>query len=260
MKMLCGIVPASTARRNMAAAIAKELDCPLLAVGADARVIEAGQLVMLIADTGLSLQETGPDAPGPIPVSFNDPSLRQRRRGGQNELLGRAVGWRAKRAPTVLDGTAGFGRDAFVLADLGCNVHLCERNPVMALLLRRAMDDAAETSRDSAVPAISRLHWRGGDCRELSASETGDFDVIYLDPMFSVPRKAAPGKAMQALQLLTGERDGEQHDGDALLVWALEQAVPRVVVKRPRKAPVLAGKAPSHRLTGRAVRFDVYQR
>lgn len=195
-------------------------------------------------------------------VAFDDPALRHRRRGGHNELLGRAIGWRARRAPRVIDATAGFGRDAFTLADLGCEVLLCERDPVMALLL----DDALERARDSddewLCRVTARLDLRCHDARRLTEREIAACDVIYLDPMFPVQRRALPGKEMQVLQALVGEGDLAIDDADreSLLSWALAQAVSRVVVKRPRRAPPLAGLPPAHTVTGSAVRFDVYPR
>ena len=47
-------------------------------------------------------------------------------------------------------------------------------------------------------------------------------------------------------------------DADALLLWAMQQPVARVVVKRPSKAACLAGRTPSHNIGGKAVRYDVY--
>jgi 16S rRNA (guanine1516-N2)-methyltransferase len=41
-------------------------------------------------------------------------------------------------------------------------------------------------------------------------------------------------------------------------LWALQQDVARVVVKRPPRAQVLAGRQPSHNIAGKAVRYDVY--
>ena len=43
-----------------------------------------------------------------------------------------------------------------------------------------------------------------------------------------------------------------------LLLWALARDVARVVVKRPPRAPYLAGRKPSHSIAGKAVRFDVH--
>ena len=44
------------------------------------------------------------------------------------------------------------------------------------------------------------------------------------------------------------------------MAWALQQDVARVVVKRPPRAPRLAGIEPSHEISGKAVRYDVHVR
>ena len=67
---------------------------------------------------------------------------RTRRGGGRQQPLARAVGLRQGRSPEVLDVTAGLGRDAFVLASLGCQVVLLERSPVIAALLFDALERA----------------------------------------------------------------------------------------------------------------------
>ncbi len=54
------------------------------------------------------------------------------------------------------------------------------------------------------------------------------------------------------------EHSADPQDADALLLWALRQDTARVVVKRPAKAPQLAGMAPSHCISGKSVRYDVY--
>jgi hypothetical protein len=42
--------------------------------------------------------------------------------------------------------------------------------------------------------------------------------------------------------------------------WAWQQAVDRIVVKRPLKAPVLGKRKASFALSGKSVRFDVFVR
>jgi 16S rRNA (guanine1516-N2)-methyltransferase len=81
--------------------------------------------------------------------------------------------------------------------------------------------------------------------------------VIYLDPMFPERSKQAAVKADLAL-LQDVLQEQQQDDATALLGWALQQDVARVVVKRPLRAPDLGGRAPSHTLRGKAVRFDVH--
>ena len=82
-------------------------------------------------------------------------------------------------------------------------------------------------------------------------------DVVYLDPMFPGRTKsAAVKKKFQLLHHL----EAPCADEDALMDAALAAGPRRVVVKRPVKAPVLAGVRPSHSVAGKAVRFAVIVR
>ncbi len=198
--------------------------------------------------------------PGPVSIDFGSDAMRHRRRSGHNELLGRAVGVSGKRAPHVLDATAGLGRDGFVLADMGCAVTLCERNPVIAAMLAQALQAAVDSGDQWLQGVAARMRLHAGDVRALTEPKRADPDVIYLDPMFPPREKSAAVKKEMALfhALLGG--DAAPGDADELFAWALQQAVARVVVKRPARAPVLAQSQPSHSLGGKAVRFDVYVR
>ena len=72
---------------------------------------------------------------GEYHVDFTDPTLLYRihKGGGRKQAIAKAIGLKKGHpVPTVLDHTAGFGRDAFVLASLGCRVQMVERHPVVA--------------------------------------------------------------------------------------------------------------------------------
>jgi 16S rRNA (guanine1516-N2)-methyltransferase len=210
---------------------------------------------------GLQLAWIGSGAPGPVRGDFVHGAAAHRRRfgGGSGQMIARAAGIAPGVRPRILDATAGLGRDAFVLAGLGCEVTLIERNPLVAALLedglRRALADAA------AAPAASRMKLLEGDAAAMMrnwedwAGEAPQ--VVYLDPMFP-PRgrnaSALVKKEMRLFRPLVGD------DGDAslLLAAALSLASHRVVVKRPRRAPPLGGMAPTYALEGKSSRFDVY--
>jgi 16S rRNA (guanine1516-N2)-methyltransferase len=51
---------------------------------------------------------------------------------------------------------------------------------------------------------------------------------------------------------------GEDADAPELLEAALLLASHRVVVKRPRKAPPIAGSKPAYALEGKSSRYDIY--
>ncbi|WP_445775347.1 class I SAM-dependent methyltransferase, partial [Shewanella sp.] len=64
-----------------------------------------------------------------INVDFVSGAVAHRRKfgGGRGQSIAKAVGLKQGVTPTVVDGTAGLGRDAFVLASLGCKVIMVER-------------------------------------------------------------------------------------------------------------------------------------
>lgn len=248
------VAPVTSTLAEQARVLSRRLDLPLLPVTVDARSVATHSLVLLITAEGLRLQLTGARAPGPVGVDFGNAAMRHRRRPGGNELLGRAVGVGRKSPLAVLDATAGLGRDAFVLADIGCHVTLCERNRVLAELLEAAIVSARGAGDPWLSEAAGRLELHRGDAREAGASVVPGVDVIYLDPMFPARDKsAAVKKEMATLQALLGDDD----DAAALFDWAVAQDVARVVVKRPPRAPALGGQSPSHCISGKAVRYDV---
>ncbi|MEM1403275.1 MAG: class I SAM-dependent methyltransferase [Pseudomonadota bacterium] len=254
---------ASTAEDDLvAAALAEELCVPFIDALPTARKHSQGKLAVIVSEGIPHLQLVDAKAPGPVPVGFESAALRHRRRAGHNELLGRAVGWKQGRAPKVIDSTGGYGIDAFLLADFGCTVTLTERNPVLGVLLDHAITRARSAGDPWLRDVAERMHLLRGDANRIESEVVSDAQVIYLDPMFPVTRRAAPGKEMQVLQALL-ERDKHHTpdpDGEALFQWARQQGVPRIVVKRPRKAPLLGAKTPSHMLEGKSVRYDVYVR
>ena len=189
-----------------------------------------------------------------VTVNFDSAAMQHRRKGGHNEMLGRAVGLKADRKPLIWDATGGLGRDAFVLADLGCEVTLCERVPVLAWLLDQAVQAAAVSGMDQVRAAAERMSVLAADSKTQRAS-TGT--VIYLDPMFPERKKAAAVKKEAAmLQHLADQTD----DSESLWQWAWDQPVERIVVKRPLRAPILGHIRPAHTLKGKSVRFDVFTR
>ena len=189
-----------------------------------------------------------------VNVQFDSAAMRHRRKGGHNELLGRAGGVKADRKPRIFDATGGMGRDAFVLADLGCAVTLCERVPVLLWLLQEALSLASVSRYEPVRDAAARMQIRAGDSQRQAVAAGS---VIYLDPMFPERKKAAAvKKEALMLQSLTDVQDV----GDALWAWAWAQPVERIVVKRPLRAPTLGDQKPSHSLSGKAVRFDVFVR
>jgi 16S rRNA (guanine1516-N2)-methyltransferase len=189
---------------------------------------------------------------GAIQADWLSVDVKRRIAAGRKQTLARAIGLHKKPDLSLLDATAGLGRDGYTLAALGATVTLAERQPLIIALLRDAHRRALGDSSQAAI--ASRIEIVEAEAAELLLGGRR-WDSVYLDPMYPEDGKSAlPSKEMQILRDLN---DGDD-DADALLQPALECARLRVVVKRPSHAPWLSGREPSLSLGSTQVRFDVY--
>ena len=100
----CTVVPAVAGAWPLAQQLALKLNCPSVR-----RAVDASSSVVLFVDhDDLWLQQQALEQVSPVRVDFASPGLQHRRRSGQNELLGRAVGVKGGERPSVLDATAGL--------------------------------------------------------------------------------------------------------------------------------------------------------
>jgi 16S rRNA (guanine1516-N2)-methyltransferase len=169
--------------------------------------------------------------------------------------LARSIGVTPKKMPTVIDATAGLGRDAFLLAQLGCHVTMIERCPLVFFLLADAMSAAANSS-PAAAGVVSRMELIHADAKDLLPMLT--CDTIYIDPMHPVKKKSALSKAdMRALRGIVGTDD----DGEMLVKVALRSSCDKVVVKWPSASLSMRGlPLPSHSISEGSIRFDTFKK
>jgi len=244
-----------------AQALAAQLQQPLKQ-DVDVTTLVHPEFVVVLDAHGVSLQHTGRKAPGPIRAEFAEGSVDHRRKfgGGKGQMIAKAVGVKAGVYPKVLDATAGLGKDAFVLATLGCRMQMLERSPVVHALLQDGLLRARHHSSyddPELAQIIARMELLAVDSQDYLAqiSDENRPDVIYLDPMFPDRQKSADvKKEMAAFHHVVGKDE----DADSLLEKAIKKASYRVVVKRPRKAPFIANKTPSYQLEGKSSRYDIY--
>jgi len=212
------------------------------------------EFILQVSDQALALVKVDEPKLAPIKVDFVEGAVGHRRKfcGGRGQDIAKAVGLKHGFTPHVLDATAGLGRDAFVLASLGCKVTLIERNPVVAALLADGLS-RAKLNVDVAEIANRMTLIHQSSIEEMSLLEHAD--VVYLDPMYPHKEKSAQvKKEMRVFQSLVGA----DLDADNLLEPALNIAEYRVVVKRPTYAGYLANKKPSTEIKMKKNRFDVY--
>ncbi|MFQ2167106.1 class I SAM-dependent methyltransferase [Aeromonas hydrophila] len=237
------------------------LEDPAKAAQAEALASQLGQtdlpqFALVFTAARLELRKLDEPKLGAVYVDFVEGAVAHRRKfgGGRGQSIAKAVGLKAGAMPNVVDATAGLGRDAFVLASLGCKVTMIERSPVVAALLQ---DGLARAAQDPEIGpwVCERMQLLHGPAVETLLGLTERPDVIYLDPMFPHKQKSAlVKKEMRVFQSLVGP----DLDADALLPAALAMADKRVVVKRPDYAGWLNEHKPSMAIETKSNRFDVY--
>ena len=213
---------------------------------------------LILDENGLQLCWRDEPKLKPLMVDFVAGANAHRRQfgGGRGQAIAKAVGLKSGANPRVLDGTAGLGKDAFVLASLGCTVTLVERHPVVRALLGDGLNRAYH---DEHIGSWMRERMILNSACSIGELAGVTADVVYLDPMYPHHQKAGKQSAlvkkdMRLFQSLVGSDD----DADELLTPALKLADKRVVVKRPDFADFLQQKKPSFQLTMKKNRFDVY--
>ena len=286
------VAHAAASFKALAENLAEKLSLSVQAAGGDNR--EGYDYLLEFTEQGLVLRPSADKGYGSILCDFasSEHSHRRRHGGGNGQAIAKAVGVSGKFAPQVLDLTAGLGGDGFVLASLGCNVCMLERNPIVHSLLADGLSrgvtagrEYAQQGDDELEQVISRLSLLEGNAASYLSNLLGKLvgavreqdkehnkeqgkeqdqepetqvwrpDVVYVDPMFPLRKKSAKvKKAMQAFHAIVGT----DPDADGLLADALAVARYRVVVKRPAGAGYLAETKPNYSLEGKSTRYDIY--
>lgn len=183
--------------------------------------------------------------------SFLDPKL-DRRAQQKNQGLIKACSNRKNSIINVVDLTAGWGKDSYLLACQGRKILMLEYHPVIFHCLNYLLTTAKEESTLHAPQQMSLQHIDSHSF--LMQESTDSVDCFYLDPMFPAHKSnARPGKDLQMLQQLTHNQSIEQ-----VFQLALKKDVQRVVVKRPLHAPFLDELKPDISYKEKTIRFDVY--
>lgn len=156
----------------------------------------------------------------------------------------------------LVDATAGFGGDAWILAAAGFDVTCIERSLVVAAVLD---DGISRAKTDPALAAVAkRIELKVGEAAHLLAKvlpeDARRHATLYLDPMY--PPKEGSALAPKPIRLIR-LAVGDGPDAAELVAAGRAAHYRRIVVKRPHHAPHLDG-TPHHEIEGKLARFDVY--
>ncbi|MCC5791527.1 MAG: class I SAM-dependent methyltransferase [Legionellaceae bacterium] len=228
----------SEAFQARAASIAARLALPLN---------QTASCQLRLGEEGLALHVVGQQ---PLRVDFSWQAVAARRQQGRQQDIVRAC--KPRPGITIVDCTAGWGRDAAILASFGARVILFERHPVMQVLLEDGLLRQDTLARERLQLELYSQDALSG-LPALVAHDTPE--VIYIDPMHPERNKAARVKKdLYILQQWIGPDD----DAGELLRLARSLAQGRVVVKWPLKQAALAPA--DWQLNGSTIRYDCYFR
>lgn len=188
--------------------------------------------------------------PGFLPISVDLTSAFWSKRKSEGKKQGLVRACKPCTELKIIDATAGWGRDAAVLASFGAEVLMIERHPVMVSLLSDALLRRSELDQQPMHLSL----FAGDAFSYLNLLEEQHYpDVIYIDPMHPERSKSAlVKKEMQVLQQMIGTDD----DARELIELAIMRTKQRVVVKWPQKSKSLLPV--NAQVGGKTVRFDIY--
>ena len=123
---------------------------------------------------------------------------------------------------SILDCTAGLGRDGILLSELGYNVTMIEKNPLLILLIRNYL------SRNAHIKA--RLLY--GDALTYTHIAEKEFDYIYIDFMFEKKNNSKPSK----YDLFLRSINYNENNKSGFINKMKNYCKKRIVVKEPMKS------------------------
>ena len=126
---------------------------------------------------------------------------------------------------SILDCTGGFAKDAAILASLGNNVTLIERNPLIMSLL---VDAKEKIKIDDIRYIFSRIKSRFGNCIDFIRNTNKHFDYIYFDFMFNTNKSALPSKNEQFLRKIVKNDINENID---IINETIQRVRSKIIIK-----------------------------
>ena len=184
--------------------------------------------------------------PVKIYIDFNDPKFIEKNNQRLHDK--KDVFWKvfSQSNSAILDCTAGFGRDSFLLDSMGHDVTMIENSPIVAMLLKSAL-------RRSNNINIKLFF---GNAYDYMKHSNEKYDYIYIDFMFEkLKNKSLSSKNDEALKMISF------NDNDKNKIIQLAQSVSnkKVIVKEPRNT-VSGILKPNYIIKTRLLKYNIYLR
>ena len=155
-----------------------------------------------------------------------------------------------RKGASILDCTAGLGRDSFTLASNGFNVTMIEKNPIIVLLLKNGLQRFIGKTKNQ-----NKLSLLYGDSYDYLSLYNGRFDYIYIDFMFNkIKRKSLSSKNDETLKLLADDKENRFR----LLEIARKKCKFKVIVKGSRNLSSIPSLNPNYSINTKLLRYDIF--
>ena len=161
------------------------------------------------------------------------------------QALIKAIGQKNK-ACSVLDLTAGWLKDSFLIAGFGCQVKAIESHPFVFHFVKAQLE--------KQKPAELKLDLMLGDSLSYLKSLKEKPDIIFIDPMFGGRKKSLSQKPLRVLKDLVGETQNKE----LLFKQALKKAKKKVVIKRHKLDQALSSNFTAS-FKGHSTCYDIFQ-
>ncbi len=167
----------------------------------------------------------------------------------KNELLIQAINMKTNNNLLIFDLTAGFGKDAAILANYGYNVIMIERNYILATILFYALEVGFLSKEKITLFYEDSLDFM----QKYSGKKP---NIIYMDPMFEQKTNSLSKKEMQLIQMLTKD---ENNNNELVFKLSLKFVTNKLIVKRDNKqASLVIMPLPAYSKCGKTIRYDIY--
>ena len=184
--------------------------------------------------------------PVKIYIDFNDPKFIEKNNQRLHDK--KDIFWKvfSQSNSAILDCTAGFGRDSFLLDSMGHDVTMIENSPIVAMLLKNAL-------RRSNNINIKLFF---GNAYDYMKHSNEKYDYIYIDFMFEkLKNKSLSSKNDETLKMISF------NDNDKNKIIQLAQSVSnkKVIVKEPRNT-VSGILKPNYIIKTKLLKYNIYLR
>tara|TARA_B110000444_G_scaffold249611_1_gene274931 strand:+ start:120 stop:839 length:720 start_codon:yes stop_codon:yes gene_type:complete len=194
---------------------------------------------------GIELINNNYKKPVSIKIDFLDKGMNnkiQQRLSGKKDIFHKLF---PKKNSILLDCTAGYGRDSYILRSMGFNVTMVENSPIMSLLLNNALKRLK----------LSNFVMYHGNAYDYLHHTEKTYEYIYIDFMFNKLKNNSLSSKNDEILKLISFHDLNKNN---LIGLAIKKSTGRVVVKEPKHSLSNIIK-PEYMIKTKILNYNIYK-